>query len=64
MSVVFSPDGQTIATGSEDKTVILWNMDLDDLLRGGCAWASDYLNNNLNVKDDDRHLCDDILKRK
>ncbi|QDL10243.1 hypothetical protein DP113_22105 [Brasilonema octagenarum UFV-E1] len=62
-SVVFSPDGKTIATGSDDNTVILWNMDLDNLLIRGCDWASDYLNNNPNVKDD-RHLCDDVLNRK
>ncbi|MDF5731835.1 MAG: hypothetical protein PUP92_28465, partial [Rhizonema sp. PD38] len=59
-SVVFSLDDKTIASASSDKTVRLWNMDLDDLLRRGCAWASDYLNNNPNVKED-RHLCDDLL---
>lgn len=63
-SVVFSPDGKTIASGSYDNTVKLWNMDLDDLLRRGCDWARDYLKNNPNVNKDDRHLCDDVLKSK
>ncbi|MBW4624878.1 MAG: CHAT domain-containing protein [Brasilonema octagenarum HA4186-MV1] len=63
-SVVFSPDGKTIASGSRDSTVGLWNMDLDNLLIRGCNWASDYLNNNPNVNKEDRHLCDDVLKRK
>ncbi|WP_424096387.1 WD40 repeat domain-containing protein [Moorena producens] len=31
-SVAFSYDGQTIASASGDKTVILWNFDLDDLV--------------------------------
>jgi WD40 repeat protein len=60
ISVVFSPDGKTITSGSSDSTVKLWNLDLDDLLIRGCAWISDYLKNNPNVKDDS-HLCDDIL---
>ncbi len=69
-SVSFSPDGKTLATASlatasEDKTVILWNInlalnDLDKLLRRGCKWAGDYLKHNPNVSESDRALCRSI----
>ena len=32
-SVVISPDGQMLASGSEDKTIKLWNLKTGDLLR-------------------------------
>jgi WD40 repeat protein len=47
-------DGQIIASTSLDKT------DLDDLMVKGCAWVRDYLQNNPNVNESDKRLCDDV----
>jgi len=36
-------------------------MNLENLLKRGCKWLSDYLKTNPNISDEERCLCDDIL---
>jgi len=65
-SVRFSPDGQTIASTSSDRAVILWKFNLEDLLVRSYDWLRDYLKSNPNVSESDAygaagagcHLCD------
>jgi WD40 repeat protein len=60
-SVCFSPNGKYLATASDDGTAKLWRIEnLDQLLVRGCEWLRDYLMNNPNVCERDRHLCDNI----
>jgi len=62
LSVRFSPDGHQLVSSDKAGKLIVWNLDLtpDDLRVRGCEWVRDYLQNNPNVLESDRHVCDAI----
>lgn len=63
LSVVFSPDGKTFASGNFDNSVELWNFypnNLNDLITRSYDWLRGYLQTNPNVSDRDHTLCDGI----
>ena len=37
MSVAFSPDGKTIVSGSDDNTLIVWDVDPESWIRRLCT---------------------------
>ncbi len=59
-SMMFSPNGKTLACVSNEGEIIMWNFDLDDLLKKACRWLHDYLQNNPNVSLEDKLLCNDF----
>ncbi|WP_414545047.1 hypothetical protein [Nostoc sp. CCY0012] len=61
-SVSLSQDGKTLASGSHDKTIKPWKMELDVLVGRNCDWVRNYLTYNPHVSESDRRLCDGIGK--
>jgi hypothetical protein len=60
-SLSLSLDNSILAVITEDGTTELWRLGkFDELLTKGCDRLRDYLENNRNVSESDRNLCDDI----
>lgn len=63
--IVFSPNSKIIASvenssfsNDSSDIVKLWSLDLDGVMSRGCDWVRDYLENNPNVSEEDRKICD------
>ncbi|NEP45029.1 MAG: hypothetical protein F6K25_20555 [Okeania sp. SIO2G4] len=54
LSVSFSPDDKVLASAASDGKIILWNLNLDNLLIETCQQVYDYLQTNPNVSESDR----------
>jgi len=69
MSVSFSPDGNKLASAGVDHNVKIWNIknlqayNSTDLLLEGCKWLKEYLKTNNKLQNNERSLCDKVLKK-
>jgi WD40 repeat protein len=66
-SINFSPDGKILASAGDDNSIKLWNLSdfrLESLLERSCDWVRPYLENNIDVREIDKHLCDGIGTKK
>ncbi len=63
-SVNFNPDKnqKMLFIVSEDK-MLIWNFHLNEILKNGCNWLHDYLDNSTaHLTDNERDICQDIQK--
>ena len=69
LSVNFSPDGKTVVgiQQSDSSRISLWNIDTNQvdkntnfLLKKACVQLSDYLENNPNISDGNKEICDEL----
>lgn len=58
-SVDFSADGKTLILQSDNQFTFL-NFDLEKLIGRACNISRDYLKNNPNLNERDKHICDSI----
>ncbi|PAX53025.1 nSTAND1 domain-containing NTPase [Brunnivagina elsteri] len=56
-AIAFSSDTKTLVSGGETDGIMVWNLDLDNLIQQSCTKVKDYLENNRDVKQNDRNLC-------
>ncbi|MGF1672897.1 MAG: discoidin domain-containing protein [Rivularia sp. (in: cyanobacteria)] len=54
----FNPNGKFIVFKNFDHTVTWQSLDLDELMLKGCDWLDDYLKNNPDVSNSQKHICD------
>ncbi len=60
-NVSFNKDGKILASAGDDSIAKLWPIQsFDELIQGACDRARDYLQNNPNVVESDRHLCNNL----
>jgi len=65
ISLAFTPNGKFIISGADDGLLIMWDLpqilSLDNL-HYACDWMEDYLQNNIEVKQEQKILCDGVKK--
>ncbi|MUL38417.1 caspase family protein [Gloeocapsopsis dulcis] len=57
LGVRFTTDGKNLVAVGSDNAVNQWTLNLNNLVKQGCNWLSDYLTTNSYVSASDRHLC-------